>query len=661
MPRSASATRIAIRNENASVLCDGVNGSAGRTLSVPFSASLNPTAAVTVEIWFRQTAPKNSCLFDNSTSGTTNSYTVYLGVDGGLLWFSTCGGVSRTILTTTAKSRIGEWNFASCTYNGSNILLFLNGAQVGSLAATGALGTNSNALQIGSIHSGAGGFTMMGCLSRPRVYAAACTLAEHQDRYYRNITSPSLQAALRLDLDTTLGAGTAVTDLSGTGNNATMGVGASWTRESPHKARKVINGNLVKNGDFEYAPPFTAVTTVTDRWIDGTNNGSTTNNIFGWKLASTSLSPTVTSISARYTNVSGRNSIQVVSVGAMRKSGATVTALGVFNTAYTGATLLEVDRTNLIPVLPNTTYTLSDDYYTSQIDAGITPVVTAVEYDGTLTRIATNTVNGATDVSVDWRSLTGRFTTAATTRYLAISARMQAGGGVDFDNGNATVAFDNVSLTPVFPEQRLAADGNLVLNPGFEVAPTFVAAGVTQNRWIDGTSGGSTSNSSYKWAMTGNGGTPAVRFDNSVSFNGTSSLKLSTQAVASRLDVTIFPTENAANVALYGISVLPLTTYTASIRVKTNLVSGTATTGARAQLIESDINDNNKVINTIVTGLKTTTDWTLYSVTFTTASTTRKAFPYLTILGNDGAATLIMDAWFDDIDFRKTTATRLPS
>ncbi len=52
--------------------------------------------------------------------------------------------------------------------------------------------------------------------------------------------------------------------------------------------------------------------------------------------------------------------------------------------------------------------------------------------------------------------------------------------------------------------------------------------------------------------------------------------------------------------------------------------------------------------------MKTTTDWTYFTYTFTTDSNInyiKTAFR----INNDGAATLIMDAWFDDIQLYPTT------
>ena len=636
-------SRFLIRNENASILANGANGSAGNIISVPFSASLNPTSAVTAEVWFRPTGALNGCLFDNSTVGVTNSYTVYLSADGGLLWFSTIGGLSKTVLTTTAKAKNNEWNFASCTYDGANILLFLNGALVGSTAATGALGVNTNALYIGAIYSGAGSFTFNGRLARPRVYAAGCTLAEHQDRFYRGITSANLQAALKLDLDTGIGAGTAITDLSGTGNNATLGAGGSWTSDSPYKSRKrSINANMVKNGDFEYAPPFTAATNASLRWIDGTAAGSATNDLFNWWMTLNGTG-TVGNISFDSSVFrSGLNSLKLVATTG--STGAANPGLSASLGVAIGPTQ-DIQRRYFTPVSPNTTYTFSCYVMTNAISAnGAGARLRVVEYDGVNTG-STGVSNSAYVTGTNsWAINQVSFTTSSTTRYVNLLAQI--------DTSNLTTGsawFDDLSLTPVYPEGRVPANGNLVKNFDFEVAPPFVAATNTASRFIDGTAAGSATNSTYKYAVPagsiGGGGT--TNFDSTVFRNGAFSLKLSTNGVGGSISVTQYVTlaEGIALGTIYRL--LPSTSYTLTGWVKTsNAAVGSVTLSCR---------ELNAATSTVATNTSSsvdgTADWTQVTVTFTTAAST----VYGALIFRNNVTGNISDAWFDDIYLAKTT------
>jgi hypothetical protein len=628
------------RNANAAILANGADGAAGNILSIPFSATLNPTAAVTVEIWFRPTALKAGILFDNSTVGLTNSYFLSMGANGSMSWFSTIGGLSKNIVGTAKKAKFFEWNCVSATYNGSAVLIFLNGSQLAeTLAASGALGTNSGPLRIGAYFSGGISATFQGNLSQPRVYAAGCTLAEHQDRYYRSITSTALQAGLVLDLNTQLGAGSTVTDLSGLGNHATMGASASWTSDSPFKSRKAsVNANMVKNGDFEYAPPFTAATTTGTRYVDGTSGGSTTNSLFGWKHQSGAgpysvrFDPTVSH--------SGGSSL-LISASDVLTSTYVDVGIGI------AASKTVSELAFAIPITPSTDYLLTGYIKTTNVPTD-GAYLQFTSYDAAGTRV--NNTASTTKVSgtADWTLISQRFTAGTTARFATIGLMKNVAGNV------SDAWFDDITLTPVYPEGRVPANGNLVKNFDFEVVPTFVAATTTGGRWVDGTSGGSTTNSTYKWAINTATGTVSSQFDSSTSNTGTGSLKLSTLATGSNIIVKPLVSTTVATLQQFSAQALPSTSYTFTFWMKTTANSGDSNSGGFVQLLEYNAAGSNTT-TTNSTMVKTTTGWTQYSVVLTTAASTNYIVVTPRVDGNTGAATLIMDAWFDDIYLAPTT------
>jgi hypothetical protein len=191
---------------------------------------------------------------------------------------------------------------------------------------------------------------------------------------------------------------------------------------------------------------------------------------------------------------------------------------------------------------------------------------------------------------------------------------------------------------------------NLIGNPGFENAPAFTAATNTNGRFIDGTAGGSLTNSAYSWLISGAQGTMSAQFDNSTSHSGTYSLKLSTLAVNSYIEVN--PCGQAGKIIGYwgkAIPVIPSTAYPISYWMKTNYVSGDSNSGAYITSIESDSLGNN--VNSTAQGpaVKTTTGWTQYGFTKVTASNTAFMQIQMPIYGHTGTGTLIMDAWFDDL------------
>lgn len=241
--------RFQVRNAPYSIYVNGVDGAPGNALSCPNSASLNPTAAYTVETWFKPVGPQKAfILTDNSNSGTTNSVAVIVGSDRKMNWYSTINGIARNI--ASAGSRIvawGEWNLFSGTFTGAAINLFLNGQQYTEqiTGLSGALGTNPGPFRIGAFFSGGASLTFQGFLWRTRVYAAGMTLAEHQSRYYSNVTSSALQSALRLDAAMTEGSGSTTADASGNGNTLTLGASASWSTDTPFKLRTIASARTL--------------------------------------------------------------------------------------------------------------------------------------------------------------------------------------------------------------------------------------------------------------------------------------------------------------------------------------------------------------------------------------------------------------------------------
>ena len=649
MPRNAATNRFRIRNQNASIFINGTDGAAGNALSIANNASLSPTAAVTLEIRFRPTARKAAILFDNSTLGVTNSYYLSISAGGGLYWFSTIGGVAKNILGTTTKVKFDEWNMVNATYDGAAIKLFLNGSQLAeTLAATGSMGTNSGPLRIGAYYSGGTSQTFQGSISQPRVYATGCTLAEHQDRYYRSITSAALQAALVLDLNTERGASSTSNDLSGLGNNATLGASASWTSDSPFKSRKAsVNANLVKNGDSEYAPPFTAATTTASQYIDGSAAGSTTNDLFGWAIESNGSAGT---FSAQYDSSSPYAGLCSMKVSTLAVASAA--SVRPIRNSSTTADILKYG----IPVTPNTTYNVSFAMRTNLVSGSAT--------SGAFLRINHFNAAGSSVTSTDStkvQTTTGQTVytfqlTTGTATTLLIPNMLVVG-----NDGAATLImdayFDNISITPVYPEGRVPANGNLVKNFDFEVAPTFVAAQTTRSNWIDGTAAGSSTNSTYKWALnftnTSSSGV-SCQFDTVNPNTGLVSMKVSTTATNVQACVSNITLTSLANVQAGSLRVLPSTSYSYSFWMRTNYVSGDSSDGAYIQFNERDATSATTK-NTTSTKVKTTTGWTLYSGTFTTNAQSVYLDVQMFVKGNTGAATLIMDAWFDDIYLAPTT------
>lgn len=233
----------------------------------------------------------------------------------------------------------------------------------------------------------------------------------------------------------------------------------------------------------------------------------------------------------------------------------------------------------------------------------------------------------------------------------------EGAGSIAYDtsgNGNNGTITSGTWTRDTPTKTRKAVGGNMVFNGDFEIAPVVNVATTTGGKWIDGTAGGSDI-MIFGWAYYNWTTSYAVKFDTSTSHSGSASLKLSTTNTASTVGVQI-NAQTASTHRANNIPMLPSTSYTFSCWVKTNVVSGAATTGARVQFMtRTGDGITNVTTTTLATNLLTTQDWTQYTATFTTGATVRFGTPSFQIVGNDGAGTLIMDAWFDDITLTKTT------
>lgn len=232
----------------------------------------------------------------------------------------------------------------------------------------------------------------------------------------------------------------------------------------------------------------------------------------------------------------------------------------------------------------------------------------------------------------------------------------EGAGSVAYDssgNGNNGTITSGTYVLDTPTKIRKQVNGNLVYNGDFEYAPVVNVATTTGSRWIDGTAGGSATNSIFGRYLVG-AGTYSGLFDSSTKYSGSYSLKISTLATASQVYVQPTTGTSASLLQQYAIPVLPSTSYTLTYKMKTNYVSGDSNDGAYGEISEFT-GAGGLVLATTGTKVKTTTDWTTYTVTLTTGATTRYAVLYQRIFGHTGSATLIMDAWFDDITLTPTT------
>ena len=437
------------------------------------------------------------------------------------------------------------------------------------------------------------------------------------------------------------GGGSTAFSQSGTRNGTITG--ATWTSNAPYKPRvpatSALN-NLLTNGYLDFTPPFTAATNTSGRWVDGTAAGSLTNDLSNWYLI-IGAGSFVASFDSVNT-YQGYKSIKLEELDATGRG-------RVVSAPFEGATTQDNVARYGIPCYPNRDYEITAAIKTVGANASSVRIqVLFYRPDGTGNGSVNSSFQAATQ---DFTPVTLRFTTGTATQYIVIKLDDNTASG-----GVHQTYFSKVRLTSIVQAStRTTRFGNLIPNGEFDVYPTFTAAQTTRQRYFDGSSGGSTENRSYYWAINGTNSTSSnisAQFDTAVFYSGVASMKLSTTGTNAACAVSNVLSSTQADVEAGAIRVLPSTTYSYRVRMLTTYVSGDSSDGAYTQFTERNASGAS-ITSTITTKVKTTTGWTEYTGSFTTSSTTVWVTPIMFVVGNTGAATLQMSANFDSISLTR--------
>jgi hypothetical protein len=637
--------RQAILNANASLYLDGNAG----YFTVPITP--DPTG-FSFGMWIKtgkRTSGSTTVYMSSTSAAFTDGFAFSRAIGRGSIDFvgyNSTNSINSNNLNTGPLSD-GVWAHTVVTYLPSGeCKIYVNGQLANTVTATGTIVTGTTSIYVGRRSHGA---TFAGLNANQLVWhntTTPWTAQQVQDLYNKGTIPTGATAVYPLSE----GAGSIAYDTSGNGNNGTITSG-TWTRDTPTKTRKLVNNNLVYNGDFEIAPPTATnvATTTGGRYVDGTAGGSapSAQSVFGWIMWNYTGS-----YAAQFDYSVKRDGIASMKISTT----ATASTVGLRVSIHNDPSF----KHNNIPVLPSTSYTASGWVKTSLISGSATTGARLLFVTSTGTGDVT-TVNAVASIvtTTDWTQYSVTFTTAATARF--ITPVLQILG----NDGAATLImdawFDDIQLYPTTPVTRNALTfarqpvDELVRNGDFEYAPAFTAATNTAARWIDGTAAGTDSTTGiYGWYVGAKGGSVATKFDTTEPITGTSSLKVSTLNTGARIEVYSFSSPVAGKKATL-IPALPSTSYTLTYSMKTNYVSGDAP-GVDIGIFEYNGAGTN-VASTRSTAVKTTTSSTSYTLTKTTAATTAFIGIVIILEGSTGAGTLIMDAWFDNISLKLTTPT----
>lgn len=209
----------------------------------------------------------------------------------------------------------------------------------------------------------------------------------------------------------------------------------SGTRPAAGTRTNVVRYGI-PNGGFEIAPPFTAITSSSLVFIDGTAAGSTTNDNYGWITSinatgfqayfdTTTFHSGTTSMHLQNTNTTGRGGVKMG------------------NNASSGSISARVMESLLIPVAPNTKYVISAWIKTSNAVSG---AVNGgwTRYTSSYGAIGGNfTLFGTNNGTQNWTFQSNIITTGATDAYFQLVLNNNTAGNV------SDAWFDDIFLSPI--------------------------------------------------------------------------------------------------------------------------------------------------------------------------------------------------------------------
>ena len=158
-------------------------------IDVPYAPTLVPRSGITFEAWITYDETTlgpgyrwPTLVRQNSTPGLE---TFMLRVDAGnvnnrnLLWMVRTTNGTRSVIWPFAPTQLANWTHVAGTYDGTNVRLLVNGAEVMSTAATGAIVDAGNTLRLGNGDLSSPGIEQWnGQIDEVRLWPFARTAAE---------------------------------------------------------------------------------------------------------------------------------------------------------------------------------------------------------------------------------------------------------------------------------------------------------------------------------------------------------------------------------------------------------------------------------------------------------------------------------------------------
>ena len=157
-------------------------------VTVPANPVLNLTTGMTLEAWVYPTSVTNWRNVAMKEGSNDLAYALYASDASSKPQAAVNMGAGQLVASSTAPLQANTWSHLATTFDGSTHRLFVNGVQVGSVAAAGALWQTTAPFRIGGNSLWGGWFD--GAIDDMRVYNRALSLTEIQTDMDTPVASP---------------------------------------------------------------------------------------------------------------------------------------------------------------------------------------------------------------------------------------------------------------------------------------------------------------------------------------------------------------------------------------------------------------------------------------------------------------------------------------
>jgi len=305
----------ALVNGNAAILVDGVDGTRVAVSATSALNALNGSTALTLETWMNPatvTMPSHYRLFYSFPGDGRN----YVGLND---WDGTPRMIVSLVINGTQRVfaagpvvAAGTWYHIVVTYDGTVLVLYVDGVAVGQVAASGPVSLGTSGLLLGGYPS-MGGYGFNGVLDETAIYAQALTATQVATHYAQRLattptpialqiaasdpdgnaltyTASGLPAGLSIDATTGLISGTLSPASAGTTSTVTVTASDgwlstnqtfTWTVPSMDQAPVVMSPGTVTLGPNEAYAVTVAGDLPTGYWRLGELSGLTTSDLAG--------------------------------------------------------------------------------------------------------------------------------------------------------------------------------------------------------------------------------------------------------------------------------------------------------------------------------------------------------------------------------------------